>query len=151
MTRFKPFKKPLFFALILLLAAAAVLICGFRNKDKAFESTTTAMGTYVTQILCGPDANSAYVDANNEIKTLENQISWRIDGSDVQRINSSSESVEISKNTADILALSLDVAKNSGGAFNPTILPISSLWDFGGRNNVPSREEIEKLLEESDP
>lgn len=138
----KSFLVPTF----ILIAIFLISTYGFRNRCESFETTSTAMGTYVTQILCGPCAKSVCLDVNNKIKVLEHQISWRIPDSDIHKINSSAEPVKISKRTADILALSIDIAKKSNGAFNPTILPLSSLWDFGGANNVPCKSEIENVL-----
>lgn len=139
-------RKSVLVPTFILISIAVISTYGFRNRCESFETTTTAMGTYVTQILCGPCAKSVCLDVNNKIKVLENQISWRLPDSDIHKINSSTEPVKISKTTADILALSTDIAKKSNGAFNPTILPLSSLWDFGGANNVPCKNEIEKVL-----
>lgn len=139
-------KKSFLIAAITIITLIAAVICGFRNKDEKFEATSAAMGTYVTQILCGPQAKSICLDVNNKIKALENQISWRIEGSDIHKINSTDGPVSISKSTADILLSSIDVAKKSDGAFNPAILPLTSLWDFGGANNVPCKNEISRIL-----
>lgn len=56
--------------------------------------------------------------------------------------------MKVSKDTFSILQASLDVAEETGGAFDPTpIYPLSSLWDFGGDNQqVPAREEIDAFL-----
>ena len=47
----------------------------------------------------------------------------------------------------EVYRIALDVAEKSGGAFDPTILPVSKLWDFGGENQRhPSQEEIKSAL-----
>ena len=80
----------------------------------------------------------------------ENRVSWRVDGSEIQKLNEQAawrSCVKVSKDTFSILQASLDEAEETGGAFDPTIYPLSSLWDFGGDNQqVPAREEIDAFL-----
>ena len=45
---------------------------------------------------------------------------------------------------AAVLQQALDIAKKTGGAFDPTIGPLVDLWDIGGDNSqVPSQEVID--------
>lgn len=53
----------------------------------------------------------------------------------------------ISKELAELIQESLKYAELSQGAFDPTIGPVSSLWDFTGENpQVPDAEELQQKL-----
>ena len=145
-------KKKIIPVLILLLCAAAVLT-GYRwhqvkQESTPYESTDFAMGTYIQQTVYGKKGEAAAKSALSKITGLEDRISWRMDSSDVARLNEAAGTdwISISPETASILAMSLDVAQKSDGAYDPTILPVSSLWDFGGQNqHLPPKAEIEKF------
>jgi len=147
-------KKRIIPVLIILFCGAAVLAGYFwyrtERQPTSYESTDFAMGTYIQQTVYGKNGEAAAKAALSKITQLENRISWRIENSDVARLNESAGTdwISVDPETASILALSLDVAQKSGGAFDPTILPVSSLWDFGGENqHVPAQSKIQKFIQ----
>lgn len=108
------------------------------------------MGSYVQQTVYGRQAQQAAADAVREISALENLISWRVEGSDVQKLNDHAgvDWLDIDERTFSILEQCLDVAEASNGAFDPTILPLSALWDFGGSNqHLPDADQIAESLQ----
>ncbi|MGX8702229.1 FAD:protein FMN transferase [Caproiciproducens sp.] len=132
-----------------VIACLAFLWIRFGQRADSYECTNFAMGTYVQQTVYGKNAKTAAAAAAKKIGELENLISWRIAGSDIDRLNQASGSswVKLDARTVALLQKSLTVAQKSGGAFDPTILPITSLWDFGGENQrVPSEAEIDTYL-----
>lgn len=77
----------------------------------------------------------------------ENLFSKTIEDSDVFRINhSKGEPVMVDKETIFLLEKALEYAKITEGVVDPTILPLSDLWDFGNNTSVPSESEIEHAL-----
>ena len=138
--------------LALLIAVVGFVIwlyTGYVGESTPYEVTNYAMGTYVQQTVYGKNGQAGASAAANAISSLENEISWRVDGSEIQKLNEQAggDPVKVSKDTFSILQASLDVAEETGGAFDPTIYPLSSLWDFGGDNQqVPAREEIDAFL-----
>lgn len=53
----------------------------------------------------------------------------------------------LSEETADIISRGLDFGRHSGGAFDITIAPVSSLWDFtSGENIIPAQAELDQAL-----
>lgn len=143
--------------IVLTLSAllAVILVClvsiwvRYGKRVKSYECTNYAMGTYVQQTVYGKNAQAAATAAAKKIGELENLISWRITDSDIFKLNQASGSdwVKLDARTIALLQKSLDVAKKSDGALEPTILPISSLWDFGGTNqHVPSPDDIKKYI-----
>jgi len=73
--------------------------------------------------------------------------------SDISRFNASqsTEWFPVSETTAQIVQIALDVAKKTGGAFDPTVAPLVDLYRFGPNKSplvqFPSDEQIAKLRE----
>lgn len=137
---------------VLLLIVAALVFLWNQTRvlqEEPFTSTSFAMGTYVQQTVYGESGEQAAQEANSAVQELENRISWRVESSDVARLNAAAGTdwIDIAPETAVILQDALDVAERSNGAFDPTILPISSLWDFGGENqHFPGDTELQRFL-----
>lgn len=135
--------------LVITIAALIWIWVKFGDRAECYECTNHAMDTYIQQTVYGRNREAAAAAAAKSIGTLENLISWRIDDSDIAKLNDAAGTdwTTIDKKTLTILQDSLDVAQKSNGAFDPTIFPIASLWDFGGNNQrVPAKEEITKFL-----
>ena len=139
-------RKTITFILILIAIPAFIFL--FCKKEEPLTSTTTAMGTYIQQTVLGKNASEAIICANKNIETLEHKISWRIQDSEIALINKNgNKETIVSQDTLELLSLSLDLAKNSNGAFDITILPVSCLWDFCGKNeHLPTENEINEKL-----
>ena len=73
--------------------------------------------------------------------------------SDISRFNASqsTEWFPVSETTAQIVGVALDVAKKTGGAFDPTVAPLVDLYRFGPNKaplvQFPTDEQIAKLRE----
>ena len=101
------------------------------------------------QSVYGENSEAAAAAAASAVQSLENEISWRVAGSDIQKLNNAAgkDWVEIGESTMEILEIAQDVAEKSGGAFDVTIAPISRLWDFDSeRRTVPDSDKIAELL-----
>ena len=127
-------------AVLLLLVIAIALFPLLDRAETPYEVTTYAMGSYVQQSVYGENSEAAAAAAASAVQSLENEISWRVAGSDIQKLNNAAgkDWVEIGESTMEILEIAQDVAEKSGGAFDVTIAPISRLWDFDSeRRTVP--------------
>ncbi len=107
-----------------------------------------ALGTLVELVTRDPDvarAHAAIEAGFAEIERLEGLLSeWR-ETSEVSRLDAAPPGawVALSPETADALRAALRVGATSGGAFDPTVLPLVRLWGFaGGPYRVPSDAEI---------
>lgn len=138
MTEARAKRLTLFF---LSLAMLLLLLGGYLSMaNNRCEVTTYAMGSFVQQKVYGRGRENAAQKAANEIVLLEEQISWRVEGSDIAKLNDTAGTVfqEISPRTYDLLAMGKTVNARSGGAFAVTIAPLSRLWDFDeAKNWVP--------------
>lgn len=137
-------------AILLLLTAAIIFLWNrFGQRAERYQCTNSAMGTDIQQTVYGKDAKAAATAAAQNIGELENLISWQADDSDADRINQAAGTdwVSVNAKTMNLLQTCLRVASDSDGAFDPTILPVASLWDFGGSNqHVPAQTDIQKYL-----
>lgn len=139
------------FTLGLLLLAIALWI-NFRTQDDGYTLTTYAMGSYVQQTVYGSNSEETAQAASSAVTKLENLISWRIENSDVARLNqkAGTEFISIDQQTWDVLHTALEVCEASKGAFDVTIAPISWLWNFDEDPRLPQAETIQSLLPEVD-
>ncbi len=112
-----------------------------------------ALGTLVEIAARGPDRarlRGAIEDAFREVERLEGLLSeWR-ETSEVSHLNREAGGafVPVSPETEAVLRLSREIAAATGGAFDPTVLPLLRLWGFfEGAPRLPSAAAIERALE----
>ena len=117
-------------ALVLILACALNLVgCASAQPKKQ-----TVVGFYLDTVI----TLTAYVDdatvlneALAECGRYEQLLSRTVEGSDVWRINhAGGQPVEVSNETLEILDVARQVSEHSGGMFDVTIAPVSTMWDF---------------------
>jgi len=72
---------------------------------------------------------------------------WR-DDSEISIARRTPGRNRISTHTSQILSISLDLARRSQGAFEPTVLPLMELWGFQGKGRevAPSDAEVAEAL-----
>jgi thiamine biosynthesis lipoprotein len=108
-----------------------------------------ALGT-VCQITLFDRANErVYHDVFARIREIENLMSVNIPGSDVSRVNAAAgiEPVQVREDVYTVIERALYFAEISGGALDPSVGLLVSLWGIGGDNpRVPKREEIDEAL-----
>ena len=107
----------------------------------------TSVGFYLDTVI----TLTAYVDdatvlndALEECGRYERLLSRTVKGSDVWRINhAQGQPVEVSDDTVAILNTARQVSELSGGTFDVTIAPVSTMWDFtSGEAVVPDADAI---------
>ena len=142
-----------------LLKITCVMVCSYistqlvwADKTDSESITDTAMGTDCSVRVFGSDGTAK--DIMDMLSDIENKyLSWRIEGSDIANINenaSESEPVMPSKWTYSYLENVLDLARESNGAFDPTLGCVSQLWNLESDNPyIPSKSELTELLLET--
>lgn len=130
--------------LLLLIGALYITF----SSDPGYEVTTYSMGSYVQQTVYGRNREKAAQEAADAVAALEDLISWRVEGSDIARLNDAAgtEFISLHEDTLNLLRLSLTVSEASGGAFDVTIAPVSRLWDFDDTPHLPDDSLIQKML-----
>ena len=139
----------IFVAVLFLVIVVLALFPLLDREEERYEVTTYAMGSYVQQTVYGENREDAAVKAADAVEALEQKISWRVENSDIQKLNNNAgkDWVTLSDETLNILTQAQSVSEKSGGAFDVTIAPISRLWDFDDElNEVPDSDLITSLL-----
>lgn len=142
-------------AVSILAAAFSILLCsscgGSATKETPLEQTGFVMGSFVEQTIYpkGDLAQEAAKEVTTRLTKMEQLISWRIQDSDIAKINQNAggQEVAIDALTFTLLQTAKGVAINSGGAYNPAILPLSMLWNVDDEAFIPpERQLVEGLL-----
>lgn len=138
--------------LIVLLALTAFGLVRYFQGDEpsAVNRSRILMGTVVEITAYGGDnkgTDQAVSAAFEEMARIENLMSPHIAGSDLDRIARSEQPVEVAEETAEVIALGLQVAKESGGAFDMALGHLKELWAIESEHpRIPTQEEIAKAL-----
>jgi thiamine biosynthesis lipoprotein len=103
------------------------------------------MGTGIGLEAFGPNAREALEAAGREAKRLEGLFSRFLAGSDVWRLNHAAGGarVSVSPETFSVLRRAREFSRATGGCFDVTVAPLSSLWDYR-RAAVPEEDEVER-------
>lgn len=112
------------------------------NKDTRF-----LLDTVVT---LSASCDSDTLDGAFELcEKYENLLSRTKENSDIYKLNASTGFIEVDTHTANIIRQAIYFGDLSGGKFDITIYPVSSLWDFNNEI-IPSRDEIAEALKNID-
>lgn len=120
------------------------------DNRKETKREFLAMDTYMTLTAYGDGAQDALKKAEDEIQELESKWSVTEEGSEIYKINhSDGRAVTVSKETAEVIRFALDMARETGGALDPTIYPVLTAWGFTtDKYRVPEEREIQELLKQ---
>lgn len=139
--------RPALWAAAVLLVAVLGAALWQSGRTVRVERTAIRMDTAVRVVVYarGREADAAADAAMELLDRLE--ALWhpgRVD-SDVARVSAAAgmEPVAVAPETLELAQIALQVAKASGGAFDPTIGPLSAAWGFGEGGRVPDAAELE--------
>lgn len=135
------------FPLILILALCTG--CGQQSTStEPTERAVFAMDTYITMQAYGREAETALEEAEELIHQLESQFSVTDEGSEIYAANhSGGEPVIIGNDTTLLVSFALSMARQTGGALEPTIYPVLTAWGFTtDEYHIPTQEELDTLL-----
>lgn len=122
------------------------------SSPQEYSKTDFVMSTVLSEKIYG--TKDVTQDIKEELDKLEkDQLSWREDHSVVSKINADAQKGIKTKLDSDMTSWvedSLELAKRSNGAFDPTIGRLTRLWNIEGDNpKVPSKQEIKNILEDT--
>ena len=134
-----------------IILATLILGLFFRafDNDRKYETTEFLFDTYCTITAYSKNAEDATRAAFDEIARIHKLTDFFDENSDVSRINNSkaNESVAVDPIVLEILETALEMCKDSEGAFDVTLAPVSMLWKFDeGKSVPPSDEQIKTAL-----
>lgn len=137
---------------------------GKNDKDSAlvrWQQVDTAMGTVIYQTLyCEAEDRAEQISSEmmELLRQLEaEKISWRLETSEVYRVNASAGSEEgylLSEDMGQLLCRCVEFSEKSEGAFDYTIGAVARLWNIDdwaegkqeGDYELPSQEAIREAL-----
>ena len=130
-------------AALLLILALALGGCAAAEVKKQsavgfYLDTVITLTAYVEDV-------SVLTDALEECGRYEALLSRTVEGSDVWKLNhAGGRPVQVSKDTRAILEAARQISELTGGAFDITIAPASTLWDFtSGEKKLPDAAALE--------
>lgn len=145
-------KHKLILSAILSIAILMTLCsCNSENPDdspKESETDIFAMDTYMSLKAYGENGEAALQKASDKIKSLEAMLSVTNEESEIFVLNAEQgKQTEISSDTSFLIARSLEINRDTNGAFDITLYPVSKEWGFTtGIYKVPSQADIDELL-----
>lgn len=145
--------------LCLAVLAFFFLACGaaLALRPKQTEPVSRSdflLNTFVTVTLYDNGDEEILEQCMALCREYENRFSKTIPTSEIYRLNHRPEgetSFTLTKDTASLIREGLYYSRLSDGAFDITIEPLSSLWNFtDGKNVVPPEDEIQKAASRVD-
>ncbi len=126
-----------------IICIMAFLLAGCSRNATPISKSGIYFDTVITITLYG----SEHADLLDECFTIaekyENLFSKTIETSDVYKINhSGGESIVADSETIYLLEKAISYAEMTDGTIDPTILPLSDLWNFGENEQVPDSSDI---------
>jgi thiamine biosynthesis lipoprotein len=135
-------------AVLVLLAGSA---CRDRDVAEEIQLRGEALGTTWAVTFVGPSAPEPSSLRERVEKTLDRvdrgMSTWR-DDAEIVRFNrrSGAGPFLFTAETRRVVAAALEMSRETGGAFDPTVGPLVALWGFGpgARNSDPAEAELER-------
>lgn len=148
-----PWNRPLMIGL--LMAVLAMTWWRLQPDHEAVRRSRLMMGTVVEIMAEGEETAKldAAVDAAfAEMARLDQLLSRYNETSDVSRLSQSATGSEVSTETAEVIALGLQVAQKSNGAFDLTLGRLKSLWNMDqDEPSIPDANAIAGALQGAGP
>jgi len=123
--------RPLVIILFLALLAFLALQRTTGERSQQLSRSRILMGTVVEISVFGADSGrmeKAVSDAFVEMARIERLMQPAGEGSDVARLSAATVGVAVAPETAEVMALGLQVAQASGGAFDMGMGRLKALW-----------------------
>lgn len=143
--------SPSAFIGVFFLGMSVLSGCATQTPPEAiWKFSAPTMGTsYSVSVIGGDqaDAERWQILVDERLAEVNRRMSTYDPRSELSRFNASdsTEWFEVSSETASVVASALELASESGGAYDPTVGPLVNLWGFGPgkrRESPPSDAEI---------
>ncbi|MFD1402422.1 FAD:protein FMN transferase [Robinsoniella peoriensis] len=137
--------KTIYKLLTFCMLACCLLLSACSSSREPISKQGFLLNT-VIQITLYDTGNESLLDESFAVcEKYEQLLSKTVATSDVSRINQAEgKPVTVSDETIALIQKSLTYSELSDGAFDITIAPLSSLWDFKDKKTIPDSQDIEK-------
>lgn len=136
-------------SLILFFALTSSLLIGCTRNTEPISRTGFYFDTVIQITLYDTEDETILDGCFALAEKYENLFSATKEGSDVWNINhGNGETVTVSEETVKLFVTAADYASQTEGKIDPTVYPVSELWDFGSEGNahVPEDAAIQEAL-----
>lgn len=122
-----------------------LLLCGCGTRQ--YSTDIFAMDTFMTLTVDGESAQALIAQCEQEINSLEQALSRTREDSEIWALNhADGEPVEL-PGAGEVLTDALLYAEMTDGLYDPTVAPLSDLWNIGTEDaRVPAQNEIDAAL-----
>ncbi|MBQ8040617.1 MAG: FAD:protein FMN transferase [Lachnospiraceae bacterium] len=137
--------------LCVIICMIVFLLTGCSRNTTPISKSGLYFDTIITITLYS-DAHSKLLDECFLLaEKYEKLFSKTIETSDIYKINhSKGKPTVVDSETIYLLEMALSYAEMTDGLIDPTILPLSDLWNFGENETVPSSADINSALSNVD-
>lgn len=136
--------------ILILITILSLFGC---SRKEVFRDSQFLFDTICTIEASGDNAAAGIKAAFDALTDLQKKTDRFSDTSFVSQINKAKadEYISLTDDLYHIFETALDIAENSGGAFDITIAPVSDLWDFkNGEHKIPNSNELKSATEKVD-
>ena len=136
--------------LLLLFLFLSVGFSGCRGSVSLADTTFFSMDTVITLRLPQDTASNVKNACIDEVQRLDALFSRTAPDSMTARFHHAETSLEVSDEYRTVLEKALSVSAATGGAFDPTLAPLTELWNITGEApEIPSSAAVEAALAET--
>lgn len=133
--------------LCIMLCIMCLIVPGCSRNMEQISKSGIYFDTVITITLYGTEHYELLDECFLLAEKYENMLSKTAETSDVYKINHSNGApTVVDEETIYLLEKSLSYADMTDGAIDPTILPLSDLWNFGENDIVPDDADISSAL-----
>lgn len=134
------------FSLLLIL----LISCHPQREPQKIFFRGEAQGTYYEVTYFDTLGRNLQPAVDSLLREFDNSLSLWVDNSIISRVNRN-EAVQVDTLFTTVFQKSMEVARRTGGKFNPCIGPLVELWGFHRRKGeVPTDEKIQEALKHID-
>ncbi len=142
----------------LLVMICITFVSGCTEKDRMYKESRVLMDTFCTITVVSPSKEKARKAIDRgfaEIKRLETLLNYFSGDSEITAVNKAAgiKPVRVSRETLEIVKKAIHISGITGGAFDPTIAPVVSLWGFSrdiSNPSIPSKDAVADALRHVD-
>ena len=129
-----------------LACAAAAAGCNPQANEEKTTQTRFTLDTVVTLTAYQSGAEKTLNRAFSRIAQIEDEMGVLKQDSEIAALNAKG-TAKLTEDVFFVIQKGLEIARLSGGAFDPTVLPLTRLWGFDDEakeKKVPTADQIEK-------
>lgn len=136
---------------LITLSVLSLFLLSGCSKDQTNQTLTytdSLFDTVISVQIYGSDDESLIEHCKEICTKYDDMFSNTKDDSEISKINNAKgQAVEVSDDTISLLKTAIHYGDISGGAFDVTISPVSSLWDFQAEDpEIPDATDIQSAL-----